>query len=182
MTVRIILACLTAWLPIYAQSFTQTEYRIKANFLATFPNFIDWPEDAFPSATASFLVCVVGTFPFGTSLVAATRGMLLRGRRIEVVWVHKDQEMRSCHILFVSRSKEKRYAKILQAVQGADVLTVGETPKFREAGGVMTFSFQEEALQFEVNLVAANGAHVKISSRLLAIAKRVLNKPEVAGL
>jgi hypothetical protein len=91
--------------------------------------------------------------------------------------VHKDQELRNCHILFVSRSESKRYARVLQIVQGADVLTVGETPDFLDAGGALSFSFQNEALQFEVNLVAANDAHLKVISKLLAIARRVVNNP-----
>jgi hypothetical protein len=41
----------------------------------------------------------------------------------------------------------------------------------------LSFSFQNEALQFEVNLVAANDAHLKVSSKLLAIARRVVNNP-----
>jgi hypothetical protein len=90
--------------------------------------------------------------------------------------------MRSCHILFISRFEGKKYLKILRAVQGADVLTVGETPDFLDAGGAMTFSFREDVLQFEVNLGAVTSAHRKVSSRLLAIARRVTNKPEIAGL
>jgi YfiR/HmsC-like len=58
------------------------------------------------------------------------------------------------------------------------VLTVGETPDFLSAGGAMSFSFQNDALHFEVNLVAANGAHLKVSSRLLALARRVVDDPE----
>lgn len=168
--------------PIMAQTNVETEYGIKANFLATFPNFIEWPENAFPSPKAPFRVCVAGAFPFGTSLAQATSGVLLHGRRVEVLWIRKEQEIRSCHILFISHFEEKKYPKILQAVQGADVLTVGETPDFLDAGGAIRFLFQQDVLQFEVNLGAASGAHLRISSRLLAIAKRVTNKPEVAGL
>jgi hypothetical protein len=162
---------------VAAQSSVPLEYRIKASFLATFPSFIDWPGGAFPTAETPFLVCVVGDFRFGTYLSEVTRSTAPHGRRIEVRWVHKDQELRNCHILFVSRSESKRYARVLQIVQGADVLTVGETPDFLDAGGALSFSFQNEALQFEVNLVAANDAHLKVSSKLLAIARRVVNNP-----
>jgi YfiR/HmsC-like len=154
------------------------EYRNKANFLATFPSFIDWPGDAFEKAGSPFVMCVVGYFQFGTSLAEMTRSASAHGRRVEVRWVHKDQELRLCHLLFVSRSQSKRYAKVLQAVQGVDVLTVGETPDFLSAGGTISFSLQDEALQFEVNLLTASGAHLRMSSRLLALARRVVNKPE----
>jgi len=163
---------------VTAQSSVALEYRNKASFLATFPSFIDWPGNAFPAAEAPFLVCVLGDFQFGTYLAEVTRSTAAHGRRVEVRWVHKDQELRNCHILFVSRSESKRYAKVLQVVQGADVLTFGETPDFLSAGGALSFSFLNEALQFEVNLVAANDAHLRVSSRLLALARRVVNNPE----
>ncbi len=173
-----ILFLLLAAHSVTAQTSVSLEYRSKASFLATFPSFIDWPGDAFPAAEAPFLVCVVGDCRFGTSLAEVTRSTSPHGRRVEVRWVHKDQELRSCHILFVSLSESKRYAKVLQAVQEADVLTVGETPDFLSAGGALSFSFQQEALQFEVNLLAANDAHLRVSSRLLALARRVVNNPE----
>jgi hypothetical protein len=165
---------------VAAQDSVSLEYRNKASFLATFPSFIDWPGDAFPAAGTPFLVCVVGDFRFGTYLAEVTRSTAPHGRRVEVRWVHKDQELRSCHILFISRSESKRYAKVLQLVQGADVLTVGETPDFLSAGGALSFSFQNETLQFEVNLIAANDAHLRVSSRLLALARRVVNNPEAS--
>jgi hypothetical protein len=167
--------------PAAAQGSVTSEYRTKASFLATFPSFIDWPESAFSAAQAPFVVCVVGDFRFGTSLAEVTRSASAHGRRVEVRWVHKDQELRNCHILFVSRSESKRYAQVLQVVQGADVLTVGETPDFLSAGGALSFLLQNETLQFEVNLLAANDAHLRVSSRLLALARRVVSKPESKG-
>jgi uncharacterized protein DUF4154 len=176
----IILVLLAASLSMTAQSSVPTEYRTKANFLAMVPSFIDWPEDAFSSAQAPFLVCVLGDFSFGITLARAVQSVSPHGRRVEIQQRHKDQELRSCHVLFVSRSEATRYEKVFQAVQGADVLTVGETPDFLSVGGALSFSFQHEALQFEVNLSAANSAHLKVSSRLLALARRVLNNPEAA--
>jgi len=159
-----------------AQAGRVEEYRAKANFLAAFPNFIDWPEEAFPSEQAPFLLCVFGDFPFGTSLTEMTRGVSIRGRRIEVRWVHKDQDLRACHILFMSRSQVKSYGKILKAVQGASVLTVGESPEFLDSGGAINFIYDADRLQFEVNMAAANDARLRISSNMLALARHVVTK------
>jgi hypothetical protein len=163
-------------LPLAAQESSVAEYRSKAKILATFPSFIDWPESAFPTTDSPFLICVRGDFSFGTSLAERARGASPQGRRVNVKWVHKDQELRSCHVLFVSRSESKNYAKLLQAVEGAGVLTVGETPDFLAAGGIISFAVEREALRFEVNLVAADNARLKISSRLLGLARRVVNR------
>jgi hypothetical protein len=174
--------CLLAWaaLPVWSQQSSTAEYRNKANFLATFPSFVDWPGTAFVSVQSPFLICVRGDFSFGTSLAEIARGASPHGRRIEVRWVRKDQELRNCHIAFVSRSESKRYAKLLQVLEGADVLTVGETEGFLGAGGAISFLSEHETLQFEVNLIAADTAHLKISSRLLALARHVVTRAEAA--
>jgi YfiR/HmsC-like len=148
-----------------------------------FLDFVEWPEAAFTSSRAPFVVSIRGDFSFGTSLAEIAGGSSPQGRRVEVRWLHDDQKLRSCHLLFVSRSESKRYRKILQAVAGADVLTIGETPDFLNAGGAISFLVQSEdkegqALQFEVNLPAAKATHLRISSNLLAVARRVVTSPE----
>lgn len=166
--------------PLRAQTPVAAEYRAKANYLANFPSFVEWPTEALPSGNAPFLVCVFGEFSFGTSLAEITRGTTVHDRRLEIRWVRKAQELAACQILFVSRSEQKRYNQALDAVRGKVVLTVGETPEFLDAGGILSFSGQQGTIQFDVNLGAANKAHLKISSRLLALARHVVNQMEAA--
>jgi len=163
-----------------AQTPAVAEYRAKANYLANFPSFVEWPTEALPSGNAPFLVCVFGEFSFGTSLAEMTRGTTVHDRRLEIRWVRKAQELAVCQTLFVSRSEQKRYSQALDAVRGKVVLTVGETPEFLDAGGILSFSGKQGTIQFDVNLAAANKAHLKISSRLLALARRVINQIEAA--
>jgi uncharacterized protein DUF4154 len=177
MTVCLLLSPESAW----PQDAKTTEYRAKATFLANFPYFVEWPGEAFPSVEAPLLICVDGEFSFGTWLAQTTGTVSLHGRRIEIRWVRKEEdELRACHILFVSRSEVKRYGIVLGLVRGASTLTVGETPDFLANGGTVSFSLQQGALQFEVNLGAADEAHLKISSKMLALAKHVLNPTKAA--
>jgi uncharacterized protein DUF4154 len=166
--------------PTSAQQFGTSEYRAKANFLAAFPKFVDWPSEAFPSQQAPLKICVFGDFNFGTSLAEIARGITIRGRRLEVRWERDQQALRTCHILFVSHSEEKRYAKILKAIEGASVLTVGETSDFLASGGVIEFLFEEDRLQFEVNIGAATEAHLRISANMLALARHVVGSRDAA--
>jgi hypothetical protein len=161
-----------------AQVSTPAEFRSKANFLANFPSFVEWPDGMFASPQSPITICVSGDFRFGTVLAEAARGVTPHGRRVEIRWARKDQDLRLCQIVFVSRSESKRYSQLLQGIERDGVLTVGETPDFLAAGGIVSFDFAREALQFEVNLSAADSAHLRISSRLLALAKRVLRKNE----
>jgi len=178
MTVCLLLPLQPAW----AQAANPTtEYRAKATFLANFKNFVEWPLEAFPSDQAPLVMCVVGDFLFGASLAEIT-GSSLHGRRVEVRWERKEkeEELRACHILFVSRSEAKQYGRVLAFVRGASVLTVGETPDFLSNGGAVSFSLQQGALQFDVSLGAANDAHLKISSRMLALAQHVVAPTKAA--
>ncbi len=167
-------------LPFPAQDSAALEYRAKANYLAKFPSFVEWPVSALPSPASPFLLYVFGEYPFGISLAEFTRGATIQQRRIEIRWIHKEQDLHACQILFVSHSEQKRYRQVLAVVSGQMVLTVGETPGFLDAGGILCFSMQQRVLQFEVDLDEANRAHLKISSRLLALARHVVSRAEAA--
>jgi YfiR/HmsC-like len=174
------LCLLTNPILLEAQLATTPENRAKANFLARVPSFIEWPEQALPSGPAPFVICIIGDFSLGVPLSESLRGITLHEKHAEIRGVRIDQELHSCHILFVSRFERKRYDRVLGSVRGLNVLTVGETPEFLDAGGMVSFSMREETLQFDVNLEEANKAHLKISSRLLALARHVLNRTEAA--
>lgn len=167
-------------LPLSGQSANATEYRLKARYLSSFPSFVEWPSEGWPSGKAPFLICVFGEFPFGTSLAEVTRGSTVREKRVEIKWIRKTGDLGACQILFVSQSEQKRYSQVLDAVRGKTVLTVGETQEFLDAGGVLSFYSRGEGIQFDVNLGEANKAHLKISSRMLALARRVMNQAEAA--
>jgi hypothetical protein len=175
-----VLSLLLLSLALDAQRTSAPEYQAKANFLSKFPIFVEWPEEALPQGAEPFLLCIFGDFSFGTSLAEVTRGTTAHAKRVEVRWVRKEQDLHACHILFVSRSEQKRYTRVLGAVRGQSVLTVGETTEFLDAGGIVSFSMQQETLQFEVNLVEANKVHLRISSQMLALARRVVSRTEAA--
>jgi hypothetical protein len=167
-------------IPLRAQGSVSAEYQSKARILVNLPSFIEWPASAFPSGQPSFSICVLGDFGFGISLAKLARGQTTHGRPIEIRWLRKDQDPQTCQILYVNRSENKRYAKIMDIVRGSNILTIGENSDFLDAGGAIVFSFKEEGLRFDVNLGATDAAHLKISSNLLALARHVLNTREAS--
>jgi len=163
---------------ILAQEYVPGASRGKAAFLSTFPNFVEWPDGAFAAANSPLVACVLGDFRFGTTLAEVSRDAMPHGRRISVRWIRNDQQVRGCHILFVSSSELPHYSKVIALVQGTSTFTVGETADFIAAGGMLSLSFENEAIQFEVNLGSAREAHFRVSSRLLALAHRVVDQTE----
>lgn len=150
-----------------------TEYQVKAAFLFNFAKFVEWPPSSFSDASTPLRICVLGRDPFGQELRDLVSAKTVQGRKLEVDPVVNLQQARSCHILFIA-SSEKTSARILEGLRGASVLTVGDTKGFAGQGVMINFVLENDRVQFEVNPKAAEQAGLKISSKLLSVAKLVL--------
>jgi len=83
-------------------------------------------------------------------------------------------EARSCHVLFISQPDTETLKQALERVRGLPVLTVSESSDFLRLGGMINFVVEQDRVRFEINLEAAEQHHLKLSSKLLAVA-RVVN-------
>jgi len=158
----------------HAQSPTAGEYQVKAAFLYNFAKFVEWPPGSFSGANAPYKICVLGRDPFGQDLRDITADKSLNGRRFEVNHVTDLQQARGCLILFICSSELGQMKQILGALRGSGVLTVGDTKGFAEMGGMINFVLENNRVQFEVNRKAAEESGLKISSKLLTVAKLVV--------
>lgn len=157
-----------------------TEYQIKAGFLYNLAKFIEWPAPAFEKPQTPYSVCVLGPDPFGELLDVVVGEGTLHGRRMVVRRLTEIKNVTGCHILFVSRLDPKKLPALFQAVAGSPTLTVGETEDFIRAGGCLRFfttqENKESMVRFEINLQATERAQLKVSAKLLTLA-RVVGKP-----
>jgi hypothetical protein len=160
-----------------SQAQTSDEYQIKAAFLYKFAGFVQWPTAAFGETSTSLIVGVVGEDPFGRALDETINGKTINGLPFMIKRLKWGQDLRACQILFISSSERKRLPQIIAGLKGASVLTVGETGQFTQQGGVINFVMEENKVRFEINAEAAGAARLKISSKLLSLAKSVRGKP-----
>jgi hypothetical protein len=79
--------------------------------------------------------------------------------------------LRGSHILFISASEQKRLPQILSSLRGSSVLTVADMDQFLEAGGMIQFSLEGTQLRFTINVNATNQTKLKLSSKLLSVAR-----------
>jgi hypothetical protein len=149
------------------------EYRVKAAFLYNFAKFVEWPPQAFLSANTPLVICVLGQNPFGRSLDEAVDGKVVEDRKLVVRQFADIRQVSGCHILFVSSSERKYLRAILGDLKESGVLTVGETEGFTAEGGVITLWLEGDRVRFEINLDAASRQKLRISSRLLSLARIV---------
>ncbi len=157
-----------------AQPPTAGEYQVKAAFLYNFAKFVEWPSSSFPDASAPFRICVFGQDPFGQALLDITHEKIVSGHKLQVDQVVDVALARTCHILFIASSEKVQLKRIFESLQGTDVLTVGDIKGFAELGGIINFVLENDRVRFEVNRRAADRAGLKISSKLLGVAKLVI--------
>ena len=83
-------------------------------------------------------------------------------------------ELEGCHVLFLGEGQKKMLPDALASVKGSPVLTVGETERFAQDGGMIGLCLEQNRIRFEINLDSAERAGLRISARLLALAKTVI--------
>jgi hypothetical protein len=150
-----------------------SEYQVKAAYLFNFLKFVDWPEDAFADPLAPIVIGVVGDDPFGNALPQVVIGKTVQGRDLVIHIYRTGEDLRGAHILFISASERKRLPMILSSLRGTSVLTVADTAGFLDAGGMIQFLNENERVRFAINVDATSRAKLKVSSKLLSLAKMV---------
>jgi hypothetical protein len=167
------LLCLAAAIPTWAQAPPSVEYQVKAAFLLNFVKFIEWPSEAFQNEKAPVTLCVFGHDPFGSALDDIIRGRIVNNRSVLVRRINEMRDLKSCQLVFVSAADDKRLPEVLISLKDASAIVVGETEGFAERGGGIQFFLEDNRLRFAVNVDAAQRARLKVSSKLLALARIV---------
>jgi hypothetical protein len=147
------------------------EYQVKAAFLLNFTKFIEWPPAAFRQPDSPVSICVLGGDPFGSALDQIVSGEVVNGRKVVTQRIKNVPPPQTCQALFVSRL-EKDAGKILPGL-GSGVLTVGEGENFIRDGGMIAFVIENRRVRFEINQAVAENSGLKLSSKLLSVAKVV---------
>jgi hypothetical protein len=147
------------------------EYQVKAAFLLNFTKFVEWPASAFEAADSPITICILGEDPFGAALDQIVTGEVVDGRKLAVQRLKRAPAPKSCQVLFIRRG-DKEVPRIPQGT-GAGVLIVGEGESFVHDGGMIAFVLENRRVRFSINQSAAESAGLKLSSRLLRVARSI---------
>ncbi len=151
---------------------TTLENDVKAAFLYNFTKFVEWPPSHAPSAEP-FRLCVLADPEFTRAVDSTIADESLDGRRLLRVEPQSVDEVRGCAILYVGPRYLDRGARLLAAARDLPVLTVGDGSQFVEHGGAIGFVLENNRVRFDVNARAVQRAGLKVSSKLLRVARSV---------
>ena len=147
---------------------------IEAAFLVKFSSYIHWPEHAFSSPDAPLVIGIYGRDPFGSIIDNIARSYVMKGRNIEIKRCMDIQNLCGSHIVFVSADAMESMEKIAAAAAGKSILLVGHAPDFLKRGGMINFVVINNRIRFDINLRNSHRAGLDISSKLLKVARSVI--------
>jgi hypothetical protein len=155
---------------IASQSTAAPDVAVKAAFLYNFAKFTEWP--TLPPG-ALIAVCVVGDEAIAAALVTTVRGQKISGHGLDVWRPQDPATWRLCHVLFITDAERRRSADALGGIKTLPVLTVSDSQGFSQMQGIIELYVEGGRMRFAINVDAAGRSGLKLSSRLLGLARVV---------
>jgi len=117
--------------------------------------------------------CMLSSREFEKIVAETVSGKTVSDRPIVVRRTSDLHETHGCHVLFIGRESDDSNSNAVAALEGRSVFTVADQEGFALAGGVANFFRSDNRIRFAINPAAAAKVGLKISSRLLRLAKVV---------
>lgn len=159
---------------------------VKAAYVVNFIRYTEWPAERFAAADSPFVVVVVDSGPVAEALAAAAERIEpIGGRRLEVISRRLPaagtsrrarllaELARDAHLVYVGDGIEGGAEDLIEALAADSVLTVGDLPGFAEAGGMIGLRLDGSRVVFDANPVVIRRSRVRVSARVLQLARIV---------
>lgn len=146
---------------------------IKADMLYNFAKFVKWPDSSFQNTQGQLVFTILGEDPLAEALASTLSTRSVNGHPVFVRLVRRVADTAGSQVVYIAMSEAARAPEVLHLVQGSPALTVADSSGFVERGGMVDFSDATDHVQFEINQTRVERAGLKISAKLLALARVV---------
>lgn len=154
------------------------ERTVKAVFLYKFLNYADWPDSAFADPRAPFVIGVYGADDMVGELTTLAAARPDSDRPIQVRKIARGDSLAGLHVLFLGGGANNLLPMLAQARERRGLLIVTESDRAAGAGTVINLLVVDGRVRFDVFLDAADKSGIRLSSRLLSVARFVRNGAE----
>lgn len=128
---------------------------------------------AWPSAVANsktLTLCVYGDNVVQEAFASA-QSKNIDGKAINVTTLTRLRNLDACHVIYFSQLPPNLTQQVSQELQQKPVLTVGDSATFAQDGGMVGIDSSEGKLNMSANIAVINSSGIKVSARLLNLAK-----------
>lgn len=147
---------------------------VKAAFLYRFASYVEWPADA---PAAPFIIAVAGDEGVAKQLEALVPRMVVNRRPVQLRRVARAADLDGVHILYVGPKAMARTRTLRSRALERPILIVTDDDRGLDAGAIINFTETGRNVRFEISVIAADRARLRIDSALLSVAARVERRP-----
>jgi hypothetical protein len=167
--------------PARADLTAPSEAILKIEFIERFPLFVEWPAEALGPRQPLFIVCIAGTGAVADALPQAAAFERFKGKPIAFRRVRAGDQLDMCHLVFLAAGEERNLPAYVSASATHPVLTVADFPGAASRGALIGFYREGERVRFEINRAAVDRSGLKLSSRLMSLARLVGTAEKAQG-
>lgn len=157
------------------------EAQVRAAYVYNFLKFVEWPADSTRGPRQRVLVAIIGKGATADATAKFLVSKKLGDRPIEVFRVGWDQELAGASAVFMADRDAARQRHVLNAIASAPMLTIGDGEEFATRGGMIALVSVERRVRFDINVDAVRAARLGVSSKLLALSRRVHSTTKAQG-
>lgn len=144
----------------------------KADMLFNIVKFVKWPANA-AAPRGEMTFAILGDDDLASVIASTFSTRSIGGRQVFVRCIRRIEDARDCQVLYVAASETTRVSQVIETLSGKCILTTSDVPGFAAGGGMVNFVQENERVRFEINPGSAEKARLKISAKLLALARIV---------
>lgn len=145
---------------------------VKADMLFNIVKFVQWPSNA-TAPRGELTFAILGDDELASVIAATFSTRSIGGHQVFVRCIRRIEDARDCQVLYVASSENARVPQVVETLSGKCILTTSDLPGFAAGGGMVNFVQENEKVRFEINPGSAERARLKISAKLLALARIV---------
>lgn len=148
-----------------------SEDAVKATFLSRFARYVDWPPNLADSQ--QFTIAVLGADGVALELQRLLPGSPIDRRPVQVRKIRRLTEIGDAQMLYIGPARSNELRSAVAAITTRPVLLVTDDEHGLDAGAAVNFLLVDQRVRFEVSVLAAERAGLRISAELLSVAARV---------
>ena len=169
---------------------------VKAAYVVNFIKYTQWPDTAFERADSPIMLTIVGqseSTPVLEEILRRTdpiNGRRVVLRRLEYPTADSngkiDPEILSqffeilvqSHAVYVTATIRNHVRQIAEQLRGKNVLTIGDTSRFAENGGMLGLLLEQDRVVFQANTGEIQKTQLTVSAKVLKLARIVETRPD----
>jgi YfiR/HmsC-like len=175
------MSCICAQAGAPQSSATPSQAEIRAAFVFNFAKFTEWPPPAFAESTTPLAVCFLGADDVRSAFQTISMGKTVNGRPVVVREAKSSADIHDCQIVYVDPPSPGVIPGVLKNARQCSALAIGTSEDFLARGGMIKLVVENNRMRFDVNVGAAGRIKIRLSSKLLALARSVVDLPDPAG-